>query len=94
MIEIKKCGFCLEPVIDKRKNAKFCRVSCRIKAFRLRNGIREPFEKTEAKTGLKIDISNSKGFTCCENGKFYSPAFNEGKLLICDECKAQWVRKK
>jgi hypothetical protein len=90
---MKKCAYCNEPVINKQKSAKFCSVLCRIKAYRERNGIVDPFDKKEVKKGLKMDVSNSKDFTCCVGAKFYSPALRWGEVLICENCGARWVRE-
>lgn len=90
---MKKCAFCGLPVIGKQKTARYCSVLCRIKSYRVRKGISEPFEKKGAKIGLKTKNEDTKSFTCCEQGKFYSPVGKWGEVLICDSCGATWVRK-
>ena len=88
------CLYCGESMQGKRNIAKFCSDICRLKAFRVRHGIPDPFGKTGENTALKqplFDGQETKSFTCCENGKFYSPLGEWGKVLKCDTCGATWV---
>ncbi len=89
--------YCGESMKGKRSIAKFCSDICRLRAYRVRHGIPEPFVKLNENTGLKqvfFDGQETKSFTCCENARFYSPAAEWGEVLICDNCRATWVRKK
>ncbi len=93
---MKKCAYCSGPVIGKQKTAKFCSDICRLRAYRVRHGISEPFEPKEGKKQAKNEYleapQNVKSYTCCENGRFYSPAGRWGEVLICDGCGAVWGR--
>jgi len=85
---MKTCAYCGKSIEDKRKNAKYCSNICRIKAYRNRHGIDEPFQQEKPLNPPKNVIS----FTCCENGHFYSPVGRWGEILICDNCGAVWGR--
>lgn len=84
---MKKCEYCERPIIGRRITARFCSDFCRLKAFREKNGSRYQRQKDGLKTA-----KNVKSYTCCENGRFYSPAGRWGELLICDNCGAVWQR--
>lgn len=84
---MKKCEYCAIPIAGKRKTARFCSDFCRLKAFREKNGSRYQKKDNTLKTAKNI-----KSYTCCENGRFYSPAGRWGELLICDNCGAVWQR--
>ena len=94
-MNMKKCAFCEKMIVDRQKTAKYCSDLCRLKAFRLRNGIPEPFTRDTALNEPQNEYSYKiKSFTCCENGRFYSPVAKWGEVLICDNCGAVWERKK
>ena len=84
---MKKCEQCGGSMEGKRKTARFCSDFCRLKSFREKNGSRYQRRKDGLKTA-----KNVKSYTCCENGRFYSPAGRWGELLICDNCGAVWQR--
>lgn len=84
---MKKCEYCGNPIVEKKKTARFCSDFCRLKAFRLKNGSRYQKKDNALKTA-----KNVKSYTCCENGLFYSPAGRWGEVLICDNCGAVWKR--
>lgn len=84
---MKKCEYCERPIIGRRITARFCSDFCRLRAFRDKNGSK--YQKR--KEPLKM-VKNVKSYTCCEEGKFYSPAAKWGEILICDNCGAVWQR--
>lgn len=84
---MKKCEQCGGSMAGKRKTARFCSDFCRLKAFREKNGSRYQKKDNTLKTA-----KNVKSYTCCENGRFYSPAGRWGEVLICDGCGAVWQR--
>lgn len=86
---MKKCAYCNEPVINKQKSARFCSVLCRIKAYRERNGIVEPFSRKEGKNEPE---KGTNIIGCCEHSSVYSPAFRSGEVLLCQNCHARWER--
>jgi flavodoxin len=93
---MKKCAYCGGPIIGKQKTAKFCSDICRLRAYRVRHGIEEPFEPKKGKKQPENDFLETspkiKSYTCCENACFYSPVARWGELLICDNCGAVWQR--
>ncbi len=84
---MKICEQCGGSMEGKRKTARFCSDFCRLKAFREKNGSRYQRQKDGLKTA-----KNVKSYTCCENGRFYSPAGRGGEVLIFDNCGAIWQR--
>ena len=84
---MKKCEQCGGSMEGKRKTARFCSDFCRLRSFREKNGCRYQKQKDGLKTA-----KNVKSYTCCENGRFYSPAGRWGEVLICDGCGAVWGR--
>lgn len=96
----KPCAYCNLPIVGKQKTAKYCSDICRLRAFRSRNkalkrGYAElhPRKEETALNHLKNDAPQSvKSFTCCENGRFYSPTGRWGEILICDSCGSVWKR--
>lgn len=93
---MKNCEYCGDAIRGKRKTARFCSDICRLRAYRVRHGISEPFEPKEGKKQAKNEYleapQNIKSYTCCENARFYSPVGRWGELLICDNCGAVWKR--
>ena len=93
---MKKCAYCGKTIIGKQKTAKFCSDICRLRAYRVRHGIDEPFKPKKGKKKPEIDFLDTspkiKSYTCCENGRFYSPVGRWGEILICDNCGAVWQR--
>jgi len=89
---MKTCNYCGSSIDGRRKNAKYCSNICRIKAYRARHGISEPFEEESASNRL-FRGQESKSYTCCENGQFYSTVGKWGEVLKCDNCGAVWVRQ-
>ena len=94
---MKKCEYCGNPIVGKKKTARFCCDFCRLKAFRGKNG-----SKYQSRGDSVLNVPESKfhgapqyvkSFTCCENASFYSPAAKWGEVLICDNCGAVWERK-
>ena len=84
---MKKCAQCDGSMAGKRKTARFCSDFCRLKSFREKNGSKYQKKENALKTA-----KNVKSYTCCENGRFYSPAAKWGEVLICDNCGAVWKR--
>ena len=82
---MKNCLYCKQEMPSGKKvNAKYCSDACRVKAWRRNHGISDPFcNVTEKKT---------KSYTCCSDGRFYSPAGEWGKTLICDNCGTVWEK--
>lgn len=91
---MKKCEYCGEIIRGKKKTARFCSDFCRLRAFRAKNGSKYQGKTRRRKMDSKLFFGGQEAnsFTCCENAKFYSPAFLWGKLLICDNCGAVWQR--
>lgn len=89
---MKKCAHCeAEIPTNKRTDAIFCSKLCRIKAHRRKHNIPEPFSKGYV-TDNVFDGQKVKSFTCCANGRFYSPLGQWGETLICDTCGARWQK--
>lgn len=82
---MRNCEYCGDAIRGKRKTARFCSDFCRLRAFRQKNGCKYQKKGNALKTP-----QNVKSYTCCENGRFYSPAGRWGELLICDNCGAVW----
>jgi hypothetical protein len=94
---MKKCEYCGNPIVGKKKTARFCCDFCRLKAFRGKNGSKY---QSRGESALNVPENKHldapqqvKSFTCCENARFYSPAAKWGEVLICDNCGAVWERK-
>ena len=94
---MKKCEYCGNSIVGKKKTARFCCDFCRLKAFRGKNGSKY---QSRGESALKVSENKYldapqqvKSFTCCENARFYSPAAKWGEVLICDNCGAVWERK-
>ena len=94
---MKKCEYCGNSIVGKKKIARFCSDFCRLKAFRGKNG-----SKYQSRGDSVLNVAENKflgapqhvkSFTCCENARFYSPAAKWGEVLICDNCGAVWERK-
>src|SRR5690554_7323203 len=57
---MKKCAYCGGPIIGKQKTAKFCSDICRLRAYRVRHGISEPFEPKEGKKQARSEEHTSE----------------------------------
>lgn len=73
----------------KSKRARYCSTVCRVKSYRSRKGIPEPFKNFPILNHTE-ENQEAKSFTCCKNGRFYSPVGLWGKILVCDACGKKW----
>lgn len=91
----KKCLYCDEKIVGKQNTAKYCSDLCRLRAFRGRKKalkvISGQLKGERDKRSLK-GLKTTTSYTCCEDGRFYSPHGFWGEILLCNSCGAVWRR--